>query len=203
VGFCSDNCSNQFWQKVFSFPAEEFVETDTNNFFKKWISYWNQSILAAFKDAKGNYEPVKQAVRIHTQRYVAIPWIDSANRLIWQAKISLRNAKLALAKNLIRCGRSLDAAKVYEELTMYDEARELREKDKRMIIKKTDISVNLNDLLQQFRDSGLVAVYRCPHCGGKLRVGKDTSLESLRICEHCGSEVETLDLVDFLEKALE
>ena len=49
----------------------------------------------------------------------------------------------------------------------------------------------------------MVAVYRCPHCGGKLKLGKDSSVESLRICEHYGSEVETMDLVDLLEKALE
>jgi len=203
VGFCSNSCSNQFWEKVLSFPAEDFIETDTSNFNKNWIRYWNESILAALRDSKGEVEKVKQAVRIHTQGFAAFPWRDSSNMPILQAKKSQYNAKLALAQNLIRCGRILDAARVFEELKLYDKARELREKDRRIIIKKTDISVNLNALLQQVKDSGLVAVYRCPHCGGNLKIGKSTSLESLRTCEHCGSEVETMDLVDFLEKVLE
>jgi transcription initiation factor IIE alpha subunit len=57
--------------------------------------------------------------------------------------------------------------------------------------------------LHQVKDSGIVAVYRCPHCSANLKVGKDTSMESLQKCAHCGSEVETMDLTDFLEKALE
>lgn len=203
VGFCSNNCVNQFWEKVLSFLAGDFVETDVINFNRNWIRYWNESILAALTEAKGEAEKVKQAVRIHTERFVAFPWRDSSNVPISQAKKSQYNAKLSLTKNLIACGRVLDAASVFEELKLYDKARELREKDKRIVVKRTDISVNLNALLQQFRDSGLVAVYRCPHCGGKLKVGKETSIESLHTCEYCGSEVETMDLVDFLEKALE
>jgi DNA-directed RNA polymerase subunit RPC12/RpoP len=204
VGFCSKDCYNQFWDKVLSFPAADFVETDTKNFNRNWIKYWHESILAALREAKGeSAERVRQAVRIHTERFVAFPWVNSSNVFIPQAKKSQNDAKLALAQNLIACGRDLDAAFIFEELKLYDKARELREKDKRITIKRTDISVNLNALLQQFRESGLVAIYRCPHCGGKLKVGKDTSIESLRLCEHCGSEVETVDLVDLLEKALE
>lgn len=204
VGFCSNDCSHQFWEKVLSFPAEDFVETDIANFNRNWIRYWNESILSALNEAKDkSVERVKQAARIHTERFAAYPWLDSANVLLPQAKKSQYNARIALAQNLIACGRALDAANIYEKLKLYDKARKLREKDKRIIIKKTDISVNLNALLKQFRDSGMVAIYRCPHCGGKLKVGKETTIQSLRICEHCGSEVEIMDLVDLLEKALE
>ncbi|MCJ7423499.1 phage terminase large subunit family protein [Candidatus Bathyarchaeota archaeon] len=69
-------------------------------------------------------------------------------------------------------------------------------------MKTTNVSVNLNALLQQVKDGGIVAVYRCPHCGGPLKVGKDTNVESLRTCEHCGSEIEAVDLADFLRSAL-
>lgn len=65
-----------------------------------------------------------------------------------------------------------------------------------------DISVDLNVLLKQVKDGGIVAVYRCPHCGGKLKIGKDTSLKSLETCEHCGSEIEAMVLADFLRVAL-
>ena len=85
---------------------------------------------------------------------------------------------------------------------MYNEARDLREKDRQIIVKKTEVSVDLNALLQQVKDGGIVAVYRCPHCGGKLRVGKDCQLEKLKVCEHCGSEIKTMDLADFLKTVL-
>lgn len=62
--------------------------------------------------------------------------------------------------------------------------------------------MDLNTLLKQVRDGGIVVIYRCPSCGGKLKVGKDTSVESLKVCEHCGSEIETIELADFLKTAL-
>jgi DNA-directed RNA polymerase subunit RPC12/RpoP len=102
-----------------------------------------------------------------------------------------------------KVGRPLDAASVYEkELKMYDKARALREKDKQVAVKHMDITVNLNDLLRQFKDGGIVAVYRCPHCGGKLKVDKNVDIAKLKVCEHCGSEIESMDLADFLKTAL-
>ncbi|MGD0645317.1 MAG: hypothetical protein ABSA75_10470 [Candidatus Bathyarchaeia archaeon] len=96
----------------------------------------------------------------------------------------------------------MDSAKTFKSLRLYDKARELREKDRHIIIKKTDVSVNLNALLQQIKDSGLVAIYGCPHCGAKLKIGKATSLDSLRKREQCGYEIETMDLADFLKTIL-
>jgi uncharacterized protein with PIN domain len=112
------------------------------------------------------------------------------------------NAKTALAQNLEKCGRTQDAARVYEDLRMYDKSRELREKDRQILVKKTDVSINLNALLQQVKDGGLVAIFRCPHCGGKLKISEKTTLNSLRTCEHCESEIESMDLADFLKTAL-
>ncbi len=109
----------------------------------------------------------------------------------------------ALALNLEKCGRPLDAAKIYEEkLKMYHKARLLRQNEKQVISKHTDVSVNLNELLKQVKNGGIVAIYRCPHCNGTLKVNDKTSLKSLKTCEHCGSELETVDLADFLRTAL-
>jgi len=109
---------------------------------------------------------------------------------------------LKQAENLKRAGRREEAAKIFDQYDMYDEARELRDREKQVVVKRTDISVNLNALLKEIKDGGIVAVYRCPNCGGKLKVGKDTNVESLKVCEHCGSEIEALDLADFLKTAL-
>jgi transcription elongation factor Elf1 len=95
-----------------------------------------------------------------------------------------------------------NAAKVYKSLGMYEEAGRVRDKRNEIRVKKTDISVNLTNLLEQVRNGGIVAVFRCPHCGGKLKIGKDTKPDSLRTCEHCGSEIETMDLTDFLKTVL-
>ena len=70
------------------------------------------------------------------------------------------------------------------------------------MVKKKDVSINLNALLQQVKDGGLVAIFRCPHCGGKLKVSDKTTLNSLKYCEHCGSEIESIDLADFLKTVL-
>jgi len=113
-----------------------------------------------------------------------------------------RYCDLKQAENLERAGRRQEAARIYERFGMYDEARKLRDREREVIVRKTDISVNLNALLQQVKDGGIVVVYRCPNCGGKLKVSKGTSVESLKVCEHCGSEIEALDLADFLKTAL-
>ena|ERR1035437_8202831 len=78
-----------------------------------------------------------------------------------------------------------------KKLKMYDKARLLRVKDKQVIVKQTDISVNLNELLKQVKQGGIVAIYRCPHYNGTLKVNDKKSLESLKNCEHCGSEIDS------------
>jgi len=113
----------------------------------------------------------------------------------------------AEAMHLERAGRYEEAASVYEILARrseggkyLDKARQAREKSK--IVKVRETVVDINKLLEQVRDGGIVAVYRCPHCGGKVKVGKDTSVESLKVCEHCGSEIEAMELADFIRAAL-
>jgi DNA-directed RNA polymerase subunit RPC12/RpoP len=204
VGFCSDSCFHAFWQKVLAYPPEYIMGTYVENFNRNWARYWNDSIINALSANPDSVlvDKARRAVQLHTDRYVAFPWWDSLNNPLWMAQSSANNAKLALAQNLEKCGRNADSAKVFEELRMYDKARELREKERHIIIKKTDVSVNINALLQQIKDNGLVAIYRCPHCGGKLKIDKNVSMDKLTVCEHCGSEIEAMDLADFLRTAL-
>jgi DNA-directed RNA polymerase subunit RPC12/RpoP len=205
-GFCSDACFYQFWYKVQEYPMDE-VGTDIAEFSGKIIWLWNQAILNAVANAnpyvaKDLVPKVNNAIRLQSQRYPAIPWWDSTGKPLWTYRNFHDKAKSTLAQNLERCGRVQDAAKIFEELRMYDKARELRERDRHIIVKKTDVSVNLNILLQQVKDGGIVAIFRCPHCGGKLKIDNKTTLNSLKVCEYCNSEIDTMDLADFLKTVL-
>lgn len=200
VGFCSDACYHQFCDRIQKYPMNNLVGTDIAGFSDKVTNVWNQAILNAIANdyrAKAQY-----AIEIHSKNYCAFPWWDSAKKPFPAYAPFYNKAKLALAENLERCGRTQDAAKIFEELCMYDKSRELREKDRHIIVKNTNVSVNLNALLQQVKDGGIVAVFRCPFCGGKLKINKNTTMDSLKICEHCNSEIESMDLADFLKTAL-
>jgi len=152
--------------------------------------------------AKDFSAKAQAAVIMHSAYFPAFPWLDTNGKSYWMYSYLYNKCKIALAQNLERCGRTQDAAIVFEELQMYDKARELREKDRRIIVKNTNVSVNLNALLQQVKDGGVVAVFRCPFCGGNLKINKDTTLDSLKICEHCHSEITSMDLADFLNAVL-
>ena len=104
--------------------------------------------------------------------------------------------------NWIRAGRFEDAAMLYEKKGMYDEAGAIRAKARQVSVSNKIVNVDLNALIRQLAEGGIVAVYKCPHCGGKLKVGKTTTADSLKICDHCGSEIETMDIADFLKTAL-
>ena len=200
VGFCSDACHRQFWERIQKYPMNRIVGTDITAFNEAVTNVWNQAILSA---AANVFTPKTQhAIEIHSKYNAAIPWWDSARRNIPEYAGFYNRAKLALAENLERCGRVQDAAKIFEELRMYDKSRELREKDRHIIVKNTNVSINLNALLQQVKDGGIVAIFRCPFCGGKLKVNNSTTVDSLKICEHCNSEIESMDLADFLKTAL-
>lgn len=123
---------------------------------------------------------------------------DKQGRL-WRACVLDRGQTLLQeAKHSEAVERYEDAARIYEKLGMYEEAKMARRRGKGITV----VSVDLNRLLEQVRNSGIVAVYRCPKCGGNLKIGKDTSTNSLRICPYCGSEIAAMDLADFIRTIL-
>ncbi|MCW4000485.1 MAG: hypothetical protein NWE93_09615 [Candidatus Bathyarchaeota archaeon] len=206
AGFCSIVCFNNFWLTVQAYPTDD-VGTDISGFTGKVLWLWNQAVSNAASRSspaisRGLTQKLNNSIQIQSPKYPAFPYWDSTGKPYWMYEGFRNKAKLTLAQNLERCGRTQDAAKIFEELRMYDKARELRERDRHIFIKKTDVSINLNALLQQVKDGGIVAIFRCPHCGGKLKISDKTTMNSLRICEHCGSEIEAVDLADFLKSAL-
>jgi len=207
VGFCSTNCFSEFWQRVFDYPVIYDVGTDIDNFYKNLITLWNKAIIHSTEKcnpliARYLVPKVKLAERLHSNKFNVFPCWDKSGKALWMFEKFRTKARTALAQNLEKCGRTQDSAKIYEDLRMYDKARELRERDRHIMVKKTDVSINLNALLQQVKDGGLVAIFRCPHCGGKLKVIDKTTPNSLKNCEHCGSEIESIDLADFLKTVL-
>lgn len=155
----------------------------------------------------GEHDPWGSSYRLFYALYEHLVLNEARNR---------ENLLIGEAKHCEKVGRYGDAAEkykqiaeLYEQQKLHDKARVLRDKarhllgkEKQVIVKTTDIVVDLNKLIEQVKDGGIVVVYRCPHCGGKLKIGKDTSVESLRVCEHCGSAIKAMDLTDFLQTAL-
>jgi len=118
-------------------------------------------------------------------------------------KSALVNSRtIETAKNFERAGRFEDAARCYDVLEMYDEAGRAREKERGVTPRTNHRSVDLSSLLRQIQDGGLVAVYRCPRCGGNLNIGEKTNIAALSHCEHCGSIIKAVDLADFLKALL-
>lgn len=206
---CSSKCSEDFAQKVLDYPAIADIGTDTENFGRNARELFNKAVMKAFNEASGKnhliIRTVEHANELDTKQYNAFVTrrLDKGNWVTGGLMDRFaERARLACAQNLERVGRPLDAANGYEKLKMYDKARELREKDKQVVVKGTNVTIDLNRLLQQVKDGGIVAVYRCPHCGGKLKVDKNVDIAKLKVCEHCGSEIESMDLADFLKTAL-
>lgn len=206
---CSLDCADRFNQKVLDYPAIANIETDIEQFERNVTQLWHKAILNAFMEApywnEERVETVKKAVSLRSEHQLTIrTWRQDEGKLVVGGLMDkfVERSRLAMAQNLERTGRPLDAAKGYEKLKMYDKARELREKDKQVVVKGSTVSFDLNRLLQQVKDGGIVAVYSCPRCGGKLKIDKNVSNDKLRICEHCGSAIGTMDLTDFLKTAL-
>jgi hypothetical protein len=125
---------------------------------------------------------------------------ENQNNPLW--KNLSKYAQLVQARHYETMREFENAAQIYKSLEMYEAAGRVRGKKNELIIKKTNISVDLNSLLEQIKAGGIVAVYRCPHCSATLKISNKTNSGSLRTCEHCGNEIEAMDLAEFLKTAL-
>jgi uncharacterized Zn finger protein (UPF0148 family) len=95
------------------------------------------------------------------------------------------NAEIA-----IRAGRYEDAARFYENLTMYEEAGRIRKNALAERNTSRNVSVNMNQLIDQVRQGGLALAYKCPNCGGSINIDKDFN-PGMRVCAYCGTPLDT------------
>lgn len=204
---CSAECKRKYEQKVLEHPLGD-IGTELNDAFRKLENeLWHEACCSALDrndPQQQNWTILTRHGRDYATRIMEI--YETSPHCYGKSDLRERfrnRVLLVMASNMENVGRPLDAANVYEkELKMLDKAKALRQKDKQVAVKHVDITVNLNDLLRQFKDGGIVAIYRCPHCGGKLKVDKNVDIAKLKVCEHCGSEIESMDLADFLKTAL-
>ena len=185
---------------------------------KKWLksaTYWAAKLEDNELDLHWNFDDNIRAVSTPslTQKdkyYSYMLYHELYKQLSLKEARNRENHLFNEAKHCEKVGRYEDAARAYEEIAilyeqmkLYDKARQIREKARQILGKeKKVVVVDLNKLIQQVKDGGIVMVYRCPHCSGKLKIGKDTSVESLKVCEYCGSTIKAMDLADFLRTAL-
>lgn len=118
---------------------------------------------------------------------------EQANRRLYE---------LMQAENLEKAGRYEEAAQAYERWEMWEKAGEMRKKAKTTYIVSKSTQLDLNELLRQVKNEGIVAVYKCPSCGGNLKINKDSTSDSLSKCAYCGKDVQTVSLTEFLKSML-
>ena len=136
IGLCSGECRRKFWETVFSYPLAD-IGTDVTRFGQNVRKLWYAAILHALSRAphsSGAIAKVKYAMQIETQNSKAIQLGISDDGTLEKDVSRIRmdfinRAYSALAGNLERRGRPLDAADIYgKKLKMYDKARKLRKR---------------------------------------------------------------------------
>lgn len=105
---------------------------------------------------------------------------------------------LERAQKMLQAEDFEGAAHEYEALGMWDKAAEARRRDHTV----TEVQVNLNQLVEQLKASGVSTNYTCPTCGSRIPISGDTNLAALATCSYCGSVIRVTDLVDFLSKVV-
>ena len=102
------------------------------------------------------------------------------------------------AEIAIRSGRYEDAAKAFEQLTLFEEAGRVRKMALQERNTSRNVSVNMNQLLDQVRNGGLALAYKCPSCGGSIKIDKDFD-PGMRVCGYCGTPLDTTVIATMLK----
>jgi len=134
IGLCSGQCRREFWKAVLEQPLAD-IGTEIAQFGQNVRKLWHAAILHALSCTPHSWEAtvkVQHAIQIETPDFKAVPLsINDDGALekdISRIRLDFINrAYLALAENLEKCGRFLDAANIYsKKLKLYDRAKQLK-----------------------------------------------------------------------------
>lgn len=205
---CSPECKAKYEQKVLEYPLEEVGINFDKQFYSLVNELWYKACMAALDTNDSSSKAWVNLQKISTRYAMRVTNIQTqSSKHKYENDLHdrfLASALLVLADNMEKAGRPLDAARIYQEkeLRMFDKARALREKTQRLTAKRTNVALDLDQLLQQVQNGGVATLYRCSHCGGELNINKNVDISELETCKHCGSEVDSTDLADFLKTTL-
>jgi len=105
-----------------------------------------------------------------------------------------------VGRDLEKAGRFADAGDLFEEFSLFEEAGAARKKMNKQVV--TNITIDINQLLDKLKSGGLVSVYKCPNCGASIKISGETSTTQLSKCEFCGTVLRTDDLIKFIQDIL-
>jgi DNA-directed RNA polymerase subunit RPC12/RpoP len=111
-----------------------------------------------------------------------------------------REKTLEKAKNYEMAYRMEEAAKIYEELGLWAEAGRVRKKAQETITK--NLTVDVNQLLEQLREGNISTTYNCANCGADIAIDGKTDANGLRFCNFCGSAIKIQDLTEVIQKVI-
>lgn len=161
-------------------------------------------VSTSFPDASGkqvtsytcSWECFERAVTYHMSRGQTVQQYGSG--YVFMGRILMPEAAWRVNRhyvdNLVMAKRYDDAARLYEQLGMWREAGDMRDRSRHQYV--THVQVNLNDLLEQLSRMGLSASYTCPQCRSPIKITGETNMDSLTRCQYCGATIRQSDIVD-------
>jgi uncharacterized protein (UPF0212 family) len=105
-----------------------------------------------------------------------------------------------VGRDLEKAARYEDAGDLFEEFGLFEEAGVARKKASKQVV--TNITIDINQLLEKLKSGGMVSVYKCPNCGASIKISGDTTTTQLSKCEFCGTVLRTDDLMRFIQDIL-
>ncbi len=60
-----------------------------------------------------------------------------------------------------------------------------------------NVTYDLNTLIEQLKSGGLVLPYKCPNCGGSIKIDKNYD-GRMKMCAYCGSPIDTTLIASIL-----
>jgi hypothetical protein len=121
---------------------------------------------------------------------------DRINHLFHQA--SYKTDLYCHAASSLRAGRHEDAANAFEKLTLFEEAGRVRKMALQEHNTSRNVSVNMNQLIDQVRAGGLALAYKCPSCGGSIRIDKDYN-PGMKMCGYSGTPLDMTVMASLLK----